>query len=67
MNEGATNKFTVVLFTTDGFVWIYDHETQEEAVEFYSVLETAETTKRVFYAWPSGKVVFDSDYGNTSE
>ena len=61
-NNGATQKWTVIVITESDFLWIYDFDTPEDAVSYYNGVTNAGEFKRVMYLWPIGKIILDTDY-----
>ena len=74
MNNGATGKHSVIVhfknpYTEKQKVWVYEFDSQKEAIEFFDDLremdmngETFHKIVGIWYTWPDGSVIFDKDH-----
>lgn len=73
MNNGSTEKHTVVVHfknpeTDKQKVWVYDFDSQKEAIEFFDDLrmmdENGEAYNKIVGIWltaPDGSILWDND------
>ena len=76
--NGATGKHTVVVHfknpdTEKQKVWVYDFDSQKEAIEFFDDLQMLDKNGEAFhkivgiwYTRPDGSVIFDKDTESTA-